>query len=59
MDSWNATQRLIASIDNLGKIYYFPLKKNHLVDDSGGHLFQLSVISTSVCLRSMTKVKHG
>ncbi|NES71653.1 MAG: transposase, partial [Okeania sp. SIO2D1] len=36
MDSWYATQRLMASIDNLGKTYYCPLKKNRLVDDSGG-----------------------
>ena len=28
MDSWYATQRLMALIDNLGKIYYFPLKSN-------------------------------
>ena len=31
-----ATQRLMALIDNLGKIYYCPLKSNRLVDDSGG-----------------------
>ncbi|NES71830.1 MAG: hypothetical protein F6K24_44820 [Okeania sp. SIO2D1] len=36
MDSWYATQRLMALIDNLGKIYYCPLKSNRLVDDSGG-----------------------
>jgi hypothetical protein len=36
MDSWYATQRLMAEIDNLGKIYYCPLKSNRLVDDSGG-----------------------
>ncbi|NES70495.1 MAG: hypothetical protein F6K24_37435 [Okeania sp. SIO2D1] len=36
IDSWYATKRLIALIDNLGKIYYCPLKKNRLVDDSGG-----------------------
>ena len=27
IDSWYATQRLMALIDNLGKIYYCPLKK--------------------------------
>ncbi|GGA43279.1 hypothetical protein CYANOKiyG1_61880 [Okeania sp. KiyG1] len=36
MDSWYATQRLMGLIDNLGKIYYFPLKINRLVDDTGG-----------------------
>ena len=36
MDSWYATQRLMALIDNLGKIYYCPLKSNRLVDDTGG-----------------------
>ncbi len=28
MDSWYATQRLMALVDNLGKIYYCPLKIN-------------------------------
>ncbi|GGA20622.1 hypothetical protein CYANOKiyG1_35580 [Okeania sp. KiyG1] len=28
MDSWYARQRLMAFIDNLGKIYYCPLKIN-------------------------------
>ena len=28
MESWYATQRLMALIDNLGKIYYCPLKIN-------------------------------
>jgi hypothetical protein len=28
MDSWYATQRLMRLIDNLGKIYYCPLKSN-------------------------------
>jgi len=41
MDSWYAAQELMAIIDNLGKIYYCPLKKNRLVDDSGGqHKYQ-------------------
>ena len=35
MDSWYATQRLMTLIDNLGKIYYCPLKINRLVDDTG------------------------
>ena len=28
MDSWYTTQRLMVLIDNLGKIYYCPLKSN-------------------------------
>ncbi len=36
MDSWYAAQKLMALIDHLGKIYYVPLKKNRLVDDTGG-----------------------
>jgi hypothetical protein len=36
MDSWYAAQKLMALIEQLGKIYYCPLKGNRLVDDSGG-----------------------
>jgi hypothetical protein len=36
MDSWYATQKLMAQIDQLGKVYYCPLKTNRRVDDSGG-----------------------
>jgi len=36
MDSWYVSQKLMAMIDNLGKIYYCPLKKNRLVDDTKG-----------------------
>lgn len=36
MDSWYATQRIMALIDNWSKIYYCPLKKNRLVDETGG-----------------------
>jgi len=36
MDSWYATQKLMAQIDQLGKLYYCPLKTNRGVDDSGG-----------------------
>ena len=28
MDSWYATQRLMGLIDNLGRFYYCPFKKN-------------------------------
>ena len=36
MDSWYATQKLMAQIDQLEKVYYCPLKTNRRVDDSGG-----------------------
>ena len=36
MDSWYATQKLMAQIDQLEKLYYCPLKVNRKVDDSGG-----------------------
>jgi hypothetical protein len=36
VDSWYAAQKLMALIDNLGKIYYVPLKNNRLVDDKEG-----------------------
>ena len=36
MDSWYAIQRLMGLIDNDRKIYYCPLKNNHLIDDIGG-----------------------
>jgi hypothetical protein len=36
MDSWYGSQKLMAMIDDLEKYYYCPLKKNRLVDDTGG-----------------------
>lgn len=36
MDSWYATKNLMQYIDKQGKYYYCPLKKNRLVDDTGG-----------------------
>ncbi len=36
MDRWYATKNLMLLIDNLSKHYYCPLKKNRLVDDTGG-----------------------
>lgn len=38
MDSWYASQKLMALIEQLGKIYYCPLKCNRLIDDSVGQL---------------------
>jgi hypothetical protein len=36
MDSWYGTQKLMAQIEQLQKVYYCPLKTNRRVDDSGG-----------------------
>jgi hypothetical protein len=36
MDSWYGAEKLMTMIDELGKYYYCPLKKNRLVDDTGG-----------------------
>ncbi len=36
MDSWYAPQKIRLLIDEMGKIYYCPLKKNRLVDDTVG-----------------------
>ena len=36
MDSWYAAKNIILLIEKLEKIYYCPLKKNRLVDDSQG-----------------------
>ena len=36
MDSWYATKSLMQYIDKQGKYYYCPVKKNRLVDDTGG-----------------------
>jgi hypothetical protein len=36
MDSWYATQKLMAQIDQLEKLYYCLLKSNRRIDDSGG-----------------------
>jgi hypothetical protein len=51
MDSWYAAKKLMGAIEQLGKIYYCPLKTNRLVDDSGGdtpyqHVDQLQWSST-------------
>ena len=36
MDTWYAIKDLMLFIDALHKVYYFPLKDNRQVDDSGG-----------------------
>ncbi|WP_162328124.1 transposase [Synechocystis sp. CACIAM 05] len=57
MDSWYATKKLMAFIDDtLNKIYYCPLKRNRLVDDSG-------IISpyqrVDALLWDTSKIQHG
>jgi len=47
MDTWYATNSLMKLIDKLGKIYYCPLKRNRLVDDSSGSLEYQRVDSLS------------
>lgn len=37
MDSWYATNKIMLYIDDLGKYYYCPLKRNRLVDDTAGN----------------------
>ena len=36
MDTWYATKDIMLQIENMGKIYYCPVKDNRQVDDSGG-----------------------
>lgn len=36
MDSWYASRKVMRQIENLEKIYYCPLKKNRLVDQTDG-----------------------
>jgi hypothetical protein len=47
MDTWYASQKVMEAIDNLGQIYYCPLKKNRLVDDAQGQEYYKSVESLS------------
>ena len=35
MDAWYATNKLMLYIDSCGKLFYCPLKRNRLVDDTG------------------------
>jgi IS4 transposase len=36
MDTWYATKEIMLQVEEIGKIYYCPLKDNRQVDDSGG-----------------------
>jgi hypothetical protein len=56
MDSWYATNKLMLYIDSLGKIYYCPLKRNRLVDDTGGEQDYQQIEKLSW---HETELKHG
>jgi hypothetical protein len=56
MDSWYATNRLMLYIDSLGKTYYCPLKRNRLVDDTGGEQDYQQIEKLSW---HETELKHG
>jgi hypothetical protein len=47
MDTWYASRKVMQAIDKLGKVYYCPLKKNRLVDDTKGQEDYKSVESLS------------
>jgi hypothetical protein len=36
MDTWYATKDILLYVEALKNVYYFPLKDNRQVDDSGG-----------------------
>lgn len=36
MDTWYATMQIMKQIERAGKLYYCPVKRNRLTDDSGG-----------------------
>jgi hypothetical protein len=63
MDSWYAAQKLMALIDNLGKTYYVPLKRNRLVDDTSGQaknkrLEQLNWSNIEIDKGKLIKIKN-
>jgi len=62
MDSWYAAKKLMALIEELGKVYYCPLKVNRLVDDSGGsqpykRIDQLNWSATEVEVGKTLKIR--
>jgi Transposase DDE domain len=62
MDSRYATKKLMQYIDKIGKIYYCPLKRNRLVDDSGGasnykHIESLSWTESEIKQGKIIKIK--
>ena len=57
MDSWYATQKLMAQIDQLQKRYYCPLKTNRRVDDSGGSMPYVRVDELVWCQEELQQGK--
>lgn len=57
MDSWDATQTLMAHIDQLKKLYYCPLKTNRRVDDSGGSALYVRVDELTWSAQELQKGK--
>jgi len=59
MDSWYAAQKLMALIEQLGKIYYCPLKRNRLVDDGGGEKYKRTTkLVKGRTTRKLIKIKN-
>jgi hypothetical protein len=56
MDSWYAVTELMVHIDDLGKIYYCPLKNNRKVDDSGG---QKAYRAVATLQWDQVELEHG
>jgi len=57
MDSWYATQKLMAQIDQLEKLYYCPLKTNRRLDDSGGSTPYVRVDELVWCTQQLQRGK--
>lgn len=62
MDSWYAAKKLMATVEELDKVYYCRLKTNRLVDDSGGsqpykRIDQLSWTATQSRQGKLIKVR--
>jgi hypothetical protein len=47
MDAWYATNKIMLYIDDLGKYYYCPLKRNRLVDDTAGNEDYKKIVNLS------------
>jgi hypothetical protein len=56
MDAWYATNKIMLYIDDLGKYYYCPLKRNRLVDDTAGNEDYKKIVNLSW---NETELKNG
>jgi len=56
MDSWYATNKIMLYLDDLGKYYYCPLKRNRLVDDTAGNEDYKKIVNLSW---NETELKDG